>query len=114
MDIKKLFKLDLLDLNNKKKLQNEHMKKILSESILPYRDKTYSELRQMIEQNVDAFEATDESGNSYNIEIEAFWDGKQGGNIRVVGCIDDDSFTKSISPLSDSFIKAPDESFVGE
>jgi hypothetical protein len=41
------------------------------------------------------------------------WDDRAGGNIRVIASIDDGGL-HAFAPLTDSFIKAPDGSFVGE
>jgi hypothetical protein len=54
------------------------------------------------------------SGTEYQIEVDVMWDGKAGSDVLVLGSIDDGHFLAALSPLSDSFIKAPDGSFVGE
>jgi hypothetical protein len=53
-------------------------------------------------------------GRSYTIEVEVVRDGPEGGNIRVLGAIDDGRAWASISPLCSDFIMAPDGSLVGE
>jgi hypothetical protein len=49
----------------------------------------------------------------YQIEIEVFWDNQRGGNVRVMGSIDDGGW-RAFMPLTRDFIKAPDGSFVSE
>lgn len=49
----------------------------------------------------------------YQVEIQVFWDDRQGGNVRVAGSIDDGAW-RAFVPLTRDFIKAPDGSFVGE
>jgi hypothetical protein len=44
---------------------------------------------------------------------DLYWDGERGGNVRVISTIDDGGL-RAFVPLSDSFIKAADGSFVGE
>ena len=53
------------------------------------------------------------SGKEYQIEIEAIWDNEPEGNLRVFASIDDGGWS-ALMPMTDGFIKAPDESFVGE
>lgn len=57
--------------------------------------------------------AIGDSGTEYQVEIDAIWDGREGGNLRVVVAIDDGGWT-AVSPLIEDFIMAPDGSFVGE
>ncbi len=54
-----------------------------------------------------------ESGVQYQVEVQAFWDGRQPGNLRVIIAIDDGGL-RAFSPLSTDFIVASDGSFVGE
>jgi hypothetical protein len=53
------------------------------------------------------------SETQYQVTIQVFWDSKPHGDLRVVGSIDDGGW-RAFLPLSDSFIMAPDGSFVGE
>lgn len=56
---------------------------------------------------------TGPSGTVYQIEIEAFWDGRPGGEIRMMGSIDDGGL-RALMPLTDDFIIRPDGTCVGE
>ena len=58
-------------------------------------------------------ERTGSSGKWYQIKIQAFWDGKPGGDIRVVGSVDDGGW-RTFCPFTESFIKSPSNEFVGE
>jgi len=49
----------------------------------------------------------------YQIEIQVFWDSWPGGNVRVMGAVDDGGW-RAFIPVSRGFIMAPDGSFVGE
>ena len=49
----------------------------------------------------------------YQMETQAFWDGKPGGNIRVMVGIDGPGIS-SLNFHMEDFIIAPDGSFVGE
>jgi hypothetical protein len=61
-------------------------------------------------------ERNNANGVSYVIEIEVFWDSpkKAGGDLRVMGSIDDGHFLSSFMPLSSDFIVDPDGNFIGE
>ena len=61
------------------------------------------------------YEVVGRSGTRYLVEIDAFWDdyGRPGGNRRIIGAISDEGWRRFV-PLTDSFIVAPDGTFVGE
>lgn len=46
-------------------------------------------------------------------EIQVFWDDRLGGNVRVLGSIDNGGW-RAFVPVNRDFIKAPDGSFVGD
>ena len=58
-------------------------------------------------------EVTGGDGKNYQLEAEVFWDGKKGGDIRVIVAGDDGGW-RAFKPLTSDFIMAPDGSFVGE
>jgi len=53
------------------------------------------------------------SGTEYQLEVQAWWDDGQPGNMRVIVAIDDGGWS-AFKPMSIDFIMAPDGSFVGE
>ena len=57
--------------------------------------------------------ATATSGRRYQLEIEAVWDDRPNGNLRVWVLVDDGG-SSAQRPLQRDFIIAPDGSFVGE
>jgi hypothetical protein len=60
-------------------------------------------------------EAPGPSGAEYQIEVDVMWDSpKERVKVRVFGGIDDGRFWTALSPLCESFIVAPDGSFIGE
>jgi hypothetical protein len=89
---------------------------ILDDTLSRLRGLAFSELVERYLGEIDAFEVAGRSGAEYQIEVEAFWDDPrvQGGNLRVMAAIDDGRGWRSIAPLTDSFIKAPDGTLVGE
>ena len=88
-------------------------REILSERLSEYRRRSYQSLAAAIGEP-EMFEVTGASGAQYQVEIESLWDDKTGGTVLVMGSIDDGSFRRAFMPLTDSFIVAPDGSFVGE
>ena len=53
------------------------------------------------------------AGGPYQLEILFEWDGQPGGDVRVIGSIDDGGW-RAFAPLTRSFIKAAGGSEVGE
>lgn len=94
-------------------MNKEEAKQVVHAELESYRTKLYSELVQMIGAGPANSEVTSPSGRRYQVEIEAFWDDKPSGNIRVVGGIDDGCW-RAFVPLTDGFIKSPSNEFVGE
>jgi hypothetical protein len=94
-------------------MNKEEAKQIIGNELESLRTKPYSELVLMIDAEPITGERTGSSGNWYQIEIEVFWDHKPGGNIRVLGSIDDGGW-RAFTPLCEDFIKSPLDEFVGE
>ena len=61
----------------------------------------------------ESFTVTASSGTDYQIEVDAVWDRKPDGDLRVMVLIDDGGWS-AFRPMSDDFIVAPDGTFVGE
>jgi hypothetical protein len=87
---------------------------LLESQLETFRKRNYSELLALMG-DVSVLEVVGESGAEYQIEIEVFWDdpGKK-ANLRVMGAIDDGRLPGALLPLCQSFLVAPDGSFVGE
>jgi hypothetical protein len=62
--------------------------RILHAQLLPWRERSYRELRGAVGQS-RRFEATGESGRSYQGDVQVVWDDKPDGAIRVMASIDD-------------------------
>ena len=54
------------------------------------------------------------SGAWYQLEIQGLWDAAPQHVLRVMAAIDDGHGWRANLPLTDSFLVAPDGSFVGE
>ena len=93
-------------------MNNQEAKSLLREALENYKKYSYAELQTRLRQ-IDTFQVNGESGTQYQVEVQVFWDNKLQQNIRVMGSIDDGGW-RAFFPLADSFIMAPDGSFVGE
>jgi hypothetical protein len=94
------------------RVEKREARSILQELLDELRERPYSELAKLIGDSQQR-EITGESGTRYQVEMEAVWDDKREGNLRVVAAIDDGGW-RAFVPLTDSFIISPDGSFVGE
>jgi hypothetical protein len=78
-----------------------------------WRTRSYDELSSLVGAEKHSFETTGPNNTLYYVTVEAFWDSRPNGNVRVLGCVDDGAW-RAFVPLSDSFIVAPDGTFVAE
>ncbi len=85
---------------------------MLAKEMLLWRARSYAELGALIDEVITR-EVVGESGAVYQMEIQVFWDSQPGGNLRVLGGIDDGGWSAFV-PLNETFIIAPDGSFIGE
>jgi hypothetical protein len=70
-----------------------------------YRSHTYRELVELVGDS-ESIELTGASGAKYQVEIEVFWDGHPGGDLRVMASIDDGGWS-AFKPLTESFVMNP-------
>ena len=90
----------------------------ISKEITVLRAQTYADLVERIGK-CEHKEFVGQDGNLYQLEIEVLYDSgglfglKRGSDIRVMVCADGGGVSAML-PVSDSFIMAPDGSFVGE
>lgn len=87
---------------------------VLTHHLAAYRGYSYDELTKLIGTN-SIVEVRGPSGTDYQIETEVIWDSlREKVNILVMGAIDDGRLPGALLPLCDSFILAPDGTFVGD
>jgi hypothetical protein len=86
--------------------------RILAATTGELRRRSRNELQKLLS-NPEVTKVRGESGTTYQVEAQAAWDDKQGHDLRVLVSIDDGGW-RSFAPMSNSFIVAPDGSFVGE
>jgi hypothetical protein len=91
-------------------MNKDEAKAILSDQLKSFTTRSYSELAAFIDTPVDV-EIAGPSGTKYGIEINVFFDSKPGGDLRIIGSIDDGGW-RAVVPLSDSLIMKPDGNLV--
>ena len=94
-------------------MNHRRAKKLLNQRLESFRKMGYERLKQLAEKESKRGEILDDP-ILYYYQIQVFWDGKRGGNIRVMGNIGDGSFMCAISPLVEGFIITKDGEFIGE
>jgi hypothetical protein len=86
---------------------------LLEEQLGRFRLQSYEALANRIDAEPVTMETPGHAAASYQIEFIFLWDDKPGGNVRVMGSVDDGGW-RSFVPVTRSFIKAADGTFVGE
>lgn len=97
---------------SKSAIRNKVARKLLSDEIDKFKKKNYEKLKSYLgPRGVQVHSIRDESGEEYVIEIEAFWDGDVGGNLRLVVGVSMGGW-RSYFPMTDDFIISPDGQFI--
>ena len=81
---------------------------LLDANLDQYRKLSYAELSAKIGHE-EFPEVVGPSGTEYQIEIQIRWDHKPGGDVRVMGTIDDGGLSGAFKPLCSDLIVRPDE-----
>lgn len=87
--------------------------RLLTIELATFRQRRYDDLATMADLPKHTIEVVGASGIRYYVNVVVHWDGEAGGNVRVIGTIDDGG-VRAFVPMSDDFIKAPDGTFIGE
>lgn len=93
-------------------MDEKEARAILAEELRTWRRRPYAGLAAAVGDSWHA-EVIAPSGVRYQLEVIAVWDDRPGGDVRVIGSIDDGGL-RAFVPLGDDFIMAPDGQFVGE
>lgn len=93
-------------------MDKEEARAILGKRLEEYRRRSYAELQSLLDAP-ERCEVTGDSGVWYQLEFQAVWDDKPGGDLRVMGAIDDGGL-RAFFPLQEDFILTPHGRFVGE
>jgi hypothetical protein len=90
-------------------MHKEEAQRIIAAELAKFRAQPYENLANIIDKPI-CYETSGPTGLIYQIEIQAFWDDKPQGNMRVMGSIDDGGI-RAFFPLSLDFIKSPPDEF---
>ena len=97
-------------------IDKEEARQVAERILDGYRGKSYPVLVESLLGAQEVFEVVSPTGCTYQVEVEAFWDGgrrSKGGDLRVMVSIDDGGLS-AFRPFCTDFILSPDGSFVGE
>lgn len=87
-------------------------RRVLSERLELYRQLPYSDLAAKVGRTETA-EVPNDPGAAWQLEFQVVWDGPRDGDVRVIGSIDDGGI-RAFIPVTDSFIKRTNGTFVGD
>lgn len=93
------------------RMNKAEARQIMSDRVRELRTLSYERLLQLQSSINEEIEGA--SGARYQLEVQAFWDDKSKKTLRIVTSIDDGGL-RAFAPMTESFIVAPDGSFVGE
>ncbi len=94
-------------------MNKQEAKTLLAQELGGWRRKSYADLAALVGGEPVTGEVLGEGGDRYQFEIQAVWDRGTAGDVRVLGAIDDGGL-RAFVPLTDGFIMAPDNNFIGE
>lgn len=86
---------------------------ILNSELAKVRSRTYAELSELVGKDPIWAEVTTPTGRRYQTKCVVVWDSGKGGDVRVLGSVDDGGW-RAFFPVTMDFIKAPSGTFVGE
>jgi len=93
-------------------MDKSEARQLLLEHLQQYRARSYGDLLPLLK-TPQHTELVGASGTKYQVEVQAFWDLKPQGNVRVRAAIDDGGW-RAFMPLVEDFIRAPNGAIVGE
>ena len=94
-------------------MDNSEAIEILIEELDKYREKPYSELKTLVSEKPIGKEVRTYNDADYNVEVVINWNEEEDGDIRVLAYIEDGEM-RSFIPLSNQFIKTPEDTFLDE
>jgi len=93
-------------------VNNAEAREVLARELAGLRSQSFADLKMLLGRPTTR-DVRGASGAHYQVELEAFWDSRPGGDLRVIGAVDDGG-VRALLPLTDSFIIAPNGRLVGE
>ena len=93
-------------------LDKDKARAILNTELNKYKEKSYHELLPLLDEK-ERLELQIDDRAEYQLVFDALWDDQKGGNLRVIGSIDDGGRSAYI-PETASFIISPENKFIDE
>lgn len=89
-------------------MDNQQASEILERELESFRQEPYSELVRRIGLEPVVLERAGKGTTAFIVEIEFMWDGPEGGNVLVIGSVDDGG-CRAFVPITRSFIRTPED-----
>ena len=86
-------------------MDREEAMRVLTLELEPFRQETYAQLVERVAADSIHIDRIGPAGVTYQIEITFLWEAEPGGNVLVVGSIDDGGW-RAFVPFTQSFSKA--------
>jgi hypothetical protein len=86
-------------------MKNTIARKLLRDELESLKTRPYSFFAQSVNRTTHK-KIVGQDGAHYQIEIEVFWDSRRGGDIRVLGSVDDGQLPVVV-PVTEDFIITP-------
>ena len=93
-------------------MDNDEARGLLRQRLDLYRTRSHHDLQALIA-DPEVIELVGPSGTRFYIEVLAVWDDQVGGQLRVIGSIDDGGW-RAFKPLTDDFIMRRDGTLVSD
>jgi hypothetical protein len=87
-------------------------RKLLKEELASLKTRPFSFFAQSVNRTTHK-KIVGQDGAHYQIEIEVFWDNRRGGDIRVIGSVNDGQ-SRAAAPLKEDFVITPRGTFLGK
>jgi hypothetical protein len=84
-------------------------RQLLKDELANLKTRSYSFFSQSVNRTTHK-KIIGQDGAHYQIEIEVFWDNRRGGDIRVIGSVDD-GHSRAAAPLTEGFVITPAGTF---
>jgi len=84
-------------------------RQLLKDELANLKTRSYSFFSQSVNRTTHK-KIIGQDGAHYQIEIEVFWDNRRGGDIRVIGSVDD-GHSRAAAPVTEDFIITPSGTF---
>jgi len=87
-------------------MKHEEAIALLEQELARFRTESYADLVSRVSTGPIVFERAALSGTTYQLEIDVLWENRPGGNVLVVGSIDDGGL-RAFIPLTKDSVKTP-------